>query len=881
MKVVYSWLKEYVDLSGIDPDELALRLTLAGMEVEAVERIGDWWDRERIVTAAVTWVGPHPNADRLVLADVDWGAGGVHRVVTGAPNLLAYRETGTLARPFKVAFAREGAELYDGHQDGWVKMVLKGRPVRGVMSDAMVCSAKELGLSDDHDGILILPEDTPVGQPLADVLGDAVFDVDILPNFARALNVVGVAREAAAILDRRFTPPPLAMAEDAALDPAGDYAGVVIEDPDLCPRYVARIIRDVTIGPSPDWMQRRLRLAGMRPINNVVDITNYVMLEWGEPLHAFDYDMLVERAGGGKPVITVRRAAPGERMTTLDGVERVLDGETLLITDGAGPVAIAGVMGGANTEVRPETRHILLEAASFNFLNVRRTSRQQKLQSESALRFGRGVHPAVAEAGSIAASELVRALGGGHVAPGAVDAYPRPAERVQVVLHPAEIRRYLGGEVPAGVCEDILRRLEFTVERDQTAKDAGTGDQAWRVTVPDHRMDIAIPADLVEEIARIYGYDRLPATLMADPLPPQRDNPALALEEAARDALAGADLQEIIGYRLWAIQHEARLDPEGRAADPSEYVVVINPISPERTYMRRSILTSLLDAAARNLRHAERVALFEVGRVYFPRPNRDELPDEPRRVGLVVTGHQEPRGWRVGAGSDLRRPLDFYDAKGAVEALLQAAGIAATWAPVTPASQHRSLHPGRSAAVYGAIGALGVSATSGASRAQGPQEPQGAQGSLGTSTIEVDNLVLLGHVGELHPLVREAWDLGELPVAVADLDLDAIAACMGQVRTFADFSAYPAVHRDLAVVVEESVPAAEVAAAIRAAGGAKLVEVALFDVYRGAQVGAGKKSLAWALTFQSMDETLTGEAVDKLRARIVRSLEARVGAEIR
>jgi phenylalanyl-tRNA synthetase beta chain len=824
MKIVWSWLKDYVNLDGVTVDELAERLTMAGLEVEEVTKLGDWWDRDLVRVGAVLAVLPHPNADRLVLADVDWGAAAPHRVVTGAPNLLPLREAGQLPRPLKVAFAREGAELFDGHAEGWVKTRLKGRPVRGVMSDAMVCSAKELGLSEDHEGILILGDDAPVGAPLVDVLGDAVLDVAVLANMARCSSVIGVAREAAALLGRSFATP----VPTVATVP-GDLAALVavdIADPDLCPRYTARVVHDVTIAPSPEWLQRRLTLAGMRPINNVVDITNYVMLEWGEPLHAFDYDGLVARAGGGRPRITVRRARPGEGMTTLDDVARTFDDQTLLITDDAGPLAIAGVMGGAATEVTDATRNILLEAAAFDFINVRRTSKAQKLASESALRFGRGVHPDVAAAASVRAAQLLHDVAGGAVLNGVIDNYPRPQPPDIVRLPAGELERQLGMAIPQADAVAILERLEFTVEAHP--------DGGLTATVPPHRLDVSHAVDLIEEIARVYGYDRLPETLLADTLPPQRDNPRLALEETARDALVAWGLQEVISYRLVAVEREALVVPEA-AADPAGYVTLANPISPERASLRRSMLTGLLEAAARNVRIVNRVALFELGHVYDAVSGA--LPDERERLGLVLTGPAAPEGWRA----DTARDLDFYDAKGAVTALLAALHVPASWR----GGAHPSLHPARTAEVVAADGTV------------------------------------LGHVGELHPTVRAAWDLGERPVAVADLDVDALAERTVRVQRYVPFSPYPAVREDLAVIVDEGVPADAVAAVIRQAAGKLLVDLSLFDVYRGSQIGAGRKSLAWRLTFQAQDKTLTSEAAAGARGRIVAALTRDLGAELR
>ncbi|RMF34668.1 MAG: phenylalanine--tRNA ligase subunit beta, partial [Chloroflexi bacterium] len=432
MRVPLSWLKEYVDVT-LSLEDLAERLTLAGLEVARIEYLGLpgaelVWDRERVLVGEIVEIRPHPNADRLVLAVVNYGADQHETVVTGAPNLFPYRGRSDLH--LKVAFAMEGARLYDGYAEEPRIKKLKKTKIRGVPSRAMVCSEKELGLGDDHTGILILPDDAPVGTPLADYLGDAVLDLDLTPNLARCFSIIGVAREVAALTDQQVRYPSLEVLTEGR--PAAEQVRIEIEDPALCPRYIGMVIRDVTIRPAPFWVQHRLRLAGMRPINNVVDVTNYVMLEWGQPLHAFDYDRLAERAGGEVPTILIRPARPGERITTLDGVERELTPDDLLITDTAGPIAIAGVMGGAETEVTETTRHILLESANFHFISIRRTSKRLRLPSESSARFGRGVHPAMAERGARRAAELMRRWGDGRVAPGMVDAYPAPPAPVVV-----------------------------------------------------------------------------------------------------------------------------------------------------------------------------------------------------------------------------------------------------------------------------------------------------------------------------------------------------------------------------------------------------------------------------------------------------------------
>ena len=833
MKVVWSWLKDYVDLDGVTVEEVADRWTLAGLEVDGIEKIGDWWDPEKIVIGAVTKVEAHPEADRLVLAWVDYGADEPHRCVTGAPNLFEFKGKGELDPPLRVVFAREGAELFDGHDEGWKKIVLKGRPVRGIMSDAMVCSEKEIGLSEEHEGIMLLDESAPIGAPIGEVLGDAVIDLDLTANYAYAANMVGLARETAAILNRPFTPPQIEMPEGGG--DAAELAAIEIEDPDLCARYMARVIQGVSIAPSPWWMRRRLTLAGMRPISNLVDITNYTMLEWGEPLHAFDYDKLVERAGGGTPTITVRRARDGERMTTLDGVDRALDSKMILICDDTGPVAIAGVMGGSETEISDETKNILLEAATFDFTSVRRTSGILKLPSESSWRFGRNVPPALADYGSRRASGLFAELAGGEVVGGVIDAYPAPPEPASIEMPVSDFKRILGLELPVDEITGILGRLDFECVVE--------GDRLTAV-VPWHRVDQTIPADLIEEVIRVHGYDRLPSTQMADPLPAQHDNTQLMLEESARDALVDAGLQEIISYRLVAVSHEAQLAAEpGGALDPEDYIGLSNPVSPERASLRRSILTGLLDAARDNLRFRDRVSLFELGGVYHAADGQPgELPDEPTRIGLLMSGPATDGGWQGGEARD----LEFFDAKGAVETLLDSLGVSgASFTPLDSESAHASLHPGRSAEVRAGDGSL------------------------------------LGHVGELHPVVRERWDLGDRPVVVADLDLEALSSAGGSVRRFKAFSPYPASYNDLAIVVDEAVSAADVEAVIKQSGGPLLVECKLFDVYRGEQVGEGKKSLAYSLAFQAPDKTLPGKAVEGMRGRIVKALQAEVGAEKR
>ncbi|MFN2269426.1 MAG: phenylalanine--tRNA ligase subunit beta [Anaerolineae bacterium] len=833
MKIPLSWLKDYVDIDVPIP-EMANRLTLAGLEVETIEFIGLpgaelEWDPEKVVVGELRAVRPHPDADRLVLAEVEYGGAETEIVVTGAPSLLEMRGQSDLH--LKVAFAMEGVSLYDGHAEGKVARKLKRTKIRGVESRAMVCSEKELGLSDEHVDIIYLPDDAPVGTPLAEYMGDAVLDFDIKGPFAHLQSIYGIAREAAALLGVELKRDAMEVLKrhPAEITPTSDFIELEIADPDLCPRYSAAYIKGVTIGPSPFWMQMRLRLAGQRPINNIVDITNYVMLELGQPLHAFDYHDLRARPGEDKPAIIVRRAKDGERMATLDGEMRTFDSEMLLITDGGGPVAIGGVMGGLDSEVTDETQDILLEAANFNFLNVRRTSRKLGLDTEASVRLGRGVDPELTVKAAARAAHLMAELGGGTVDPVVGDVYPgRQPQRV-IEFDPALAARILGIEVPTEEIERILTSLEFAVS------DSGSG--TLNVTVPSHRRDVTRPVDLAEEVGRIWGYDRFPVTLIQDEMPPQRANVRLEGAKRVRDILVGCGLDEVINYSLVNVEEEGQLWLTDTSAAPSQYLRIINPLSAERAYLRQTLLPSLLNTTRENLRFLDRTAIFEIGAAYLPVEGQT-LPEEPRRLSIVMTGPREPEAWM--AGQD-RKPMDFYDLKGIVEALLSGLGLRGTFEQ----GQHPALHPGRCAQVR----------------------------------VE-DNIV--GTLGELHPQVREAFDLPEgQPVCALEFDLDELLAAWGTPRTVTPISVHPPVYEDLAVVVDESTSEIRVRDLITQTGSPLVRSVMLFDIYRGKQVGDGKKSLAYRLVYQADDRTLTDKEVANLRNKIVRRLERELGATLR
>ncbi len=847
MRVPLSWLKEYVDID-LPVVELAELLTIAGLEVEKIDYVGIpggdddarlVWDREKIVLGHILQVEAHPDADRLVLATVNYGGEQPEVVVTGAPNLFDYVGAGDIA-PLQLysPFALEGARLYDGHQDGQVIMTLKGRKLRGVYNRCMLCSEKELGLSEEHEGILILPghelpDGAGPGTAMQDLLGDAVLDIAIIPNIARAASIIGVAREVAALTGKTVCYPQYEVLQEGP--PLDGRVLIRTENPELNPRFVALVIEGVAQKPSPFWMQQRLRLAGQRPIDVVVDISNYVMLEMGQPNHTFDYDFLRRRADQVAPdgpiEIITRLPHPGETLTTLDDVRRELPDHTILVTDAAGALSLGGVMGGAESEISASTSSVLLEAAAWDFINIRRTMQALKINSEAGFRFSRGVHPSQALLGALRAAELLRRLAGGKVWQGIVDTYPNPPDELTIALTAAEVARIGGINPSQDEIAAMLRALEFHVE------DAG---DHLLVTAPDHRLDIEGSHDLVEEVCRIYGYDRIPQTAMSDVLPPQRNNPDLEVEEQIRDILVQLELQEIITYRLTTPQNEARLLPNGRAApDDRPYVTLANPITVDRLVMRHSLLASALEVLAQNSRFRERIALFEIGHIYLG-SEEGLLPDELRRLAIVLTGPRRPAHWQ----SNEPPAYDFYDIKGLVSALLDALHIAPQQCRVE-AGSHPTYRPGRCARLI--IG-----------------ERQ------------------LGYFGELHPLVVEKLDARlDAPILAAEFDLEALQAHIPPGHSVQPLAQYPAVREDLALIVDAAVPAAAVAEAIRQAGGFLLQQVQLFDLYSGKPIPAGKKSLAYHLTFQAPDKTLTDKQVSRLRQRILQQLDKQLGARLR
>jgi phenylalanyl-tRNA synthetase beta chain len=843
MKVPLTWLKDYVDLDDLDIEDLAKVMTMVGLEVEEIHLVGLplpeadrhefkytglAWPADKFIVARVDEVMPHPNADRLVLCRLNDGEEEI-TVLTGAPNLYDYKGKGPLDEPLKVAYAREGAELYDGHKPGHELTTLGRMKIRGVESFSMICSEKELGISEAHEGVILLDADAPTGMPLVEYMGDAVFDVDTLPNMVRDASVLGMAREIAAATGKELRYP------DDSLEMAGPElegrVSIEIEDPELNPRFMLGMVEGITIQPSPYWVRRRLNLAGMRPINAIVDATNYVMLEIGEPMHAFDYDILVERAGGKAPTIITRPAKEGEKLTTLDGEEHTLSENMELVTDKAGPLSLAGVMGGEESEVNGQTTKVLLEGAAWNFINIRKTVSKLKMNSEAAYRMSRGVHPAMAELGLKLCLKRMQEWGGGKVAQGFVDNYPVPPEDPVVEISAEWVDNNLGVAISPEEIAEILTRLEFecTVKGDiVTAK------------TPPHRLDIHDGligrADLLEEISRIYGYDKIPSHRLNQPLPPQRLNQEMAMEDTLRDLLVNLGLQELIAYRMTAPEREARRFPPDYAAPEVEYLEIQNPITVERRVMRRSILSTMLEIMEYNSTLSDRLAMFEIGPVFHP-VDGQQLPDEKMMLSIGLTGLRSEPNWQ----KDEPGVVDFYDLKGVVEGMLS--GLHIDNVSYT-AGEHPSLHPGK------------------------------------TADVLVDG-EKVGVMGELHPLVKANYEMGDAPVYVAEFDLTPLVSKATILFDVEAVATYPPVLEDLAVVVDDEVTAAEVEDVIRMGGGEYLAKVQIFDIYKGAQVGEGKKSLAFSLTYIAPDRTLTDKEVSKLRQKVIFLLGKKLNAELR
>ena len=811
MNVTLNWLRTYIDFA-LSPSELAERLTMLGIEVESLKHLGA--ELAGIVVGKVNSVRPHPNADKLVVCQVDVGAAGVLQIVCGAPNV---RE-GLLA-----PVATLGTVLPNG-------LTIKRAKLRGTESHGMLCSEKELGLSEDAAGLMELSAELAAGTPLAEALGldDVVMQLEITPNRADCLSLIGVAREI-----RADTGNPLKLPSSESSRGGFSYGeriptSVTIDAPALCPRYAARVIQGIRVGPSPEWLQRRLKSIGVGVINNIVDVTNFVLMEYGQPLHAFDYHKLAENR------VVVRRAAEGEQLRTLDAIARELTPDMLVIADAEKPVALAGIMGGYDSEITEETSDVLLESAYFNPASVRATARALGIHTEASYRFERGTDPGAVIAALERAAHLIAELAGGTICEGIVDVYPGETPPCQIQLRPARVNFILGTAMEATEMVEILTGLGFHVSR----ADA----DSYQVTVPTFRADVTREIDLVEELARVYGYDNIPTTLPKGDIPIPEPDVKTEVRQRVKRFLLASGMMEAVNYSFCDRRcfDEIRLHENDARR---EAVQLRNPLSPEMSVLRTTLLPSLLENARHNHNHQiDSIALFEVSTVFLGGTARLQSAstnacsiDEPERVAGILAGE-------MGGGvyGDAYRAPDFFDIKGIVEGLLEVCGIADYSLART---DEPSFHPGCNAAVLLSDERVGI-------------------------------------FGEAHPEVLKNYEL-PYKAYLFEFDMEALSAAATFSKRFEPISIYPKVQRDVAIVLNADIPAEAPVALIYAAGGEWVESVRLFDVYVGEPVSAGKKSLAYTIAYHSATETLTDKAVNRLHERVVARLHRELGAELR
>jgi phenylalanyl-tRNA synthetase beta chain len=800
MRIPIEWLNEYC-APELTPFQLADRLAMTGTEVERVETHGVS-ALEHFVVGKVLDARQHPDADRLSVCLVDTGNGEPSQIVCGAPNVAAGQT---------VAVARPGAVMPDGTP-------LKVAKLRGQPSNGMILAEDEVSIGTDHDGIMVLPDELVAGTPLAEVLPIAtdVLVLEITPNRPDCLGVYGVAREAHAATGAPLEPPP--WTHDPGSSGDLKLATVTVESPDLCPRFVARAFENVQIGESPRWLKARLMAAGQRPISNVVDVTNYVMLLTGQPMHAFDLD----RVAGAQ--LTVRRARDGETIETLDGQTRTLDSDMVLIADADGPTSIAGVMGGARSEVSETSTRVLMEAANWNGANIHRASLKLGLRSEASGRFEKQLQPEQAMDAEVLATQLMIEVCGATVLPGTIDVGGPGPPPATIRLRDARVSGLLGVEVPRERSREILKALEFATA------DAPDG---LDVTVPAFRRgDVTREADLIEEVARLGVLEALPATLPSRHGAWGRLTDRQRLRRQAADALTAQGLHEIVGWSFEGPDLADRLRIADRAA-----AQLVNPMSADQSRLRTTLMGSLLEVAQRNrARGIGTLRLFEAGAVYLPAG--DQATDEPYHAAVLLSGRVRPATWRDGSPP----PADFFAAKGVLAGMLDTVRV--PWSVEAGDEAEPFLHPGRSARVL----------------------------LDGTPA---------GWLAEIHPLVAAQWDLDDGPVAAFELDLDAVAE-LTSTPQYRDLTSFPEVREDLAVIVADRVSVAQVLAVARRAGGSLLARAEVFDVYRDAErIGAGNVSLALRLRFRAGDRTLTDEEVAAKRNKIAQALAKQVSGRVR
>ena len=818
MKVSLKWLNEYVEVPA-DLKAFCDRLDLTGTGVEGVEKTGAAFDH--VVTARVVSKQPHPDSDHMWVCKVDVGDKNVDadgnpeplQIVCGAQNFNEGDH---------IVTAMIGAVLPGD-------FAIKKSKLRGVTSMGMNCSARELGLGNDHDGIMILPEDAPIGMPFADYmkLGDTVLDLEITPNRPDCLSMVGMAREVGAMYRSDVTLPIYELEEDASLPNVADLATVEIEDPARCARYTARVIKDVKIGPSPEWLAERVTAAGARSINNVVDVTNYILFLYGQPLHAFDYDKLVGE--DGKAHVIVRAAADGEKFTTLDGEERVLTNDMTVIATPKSAVCLAGVMGGLDSEITEESTTVLLEAATFEHGRTSRTSRNLGLISESSMRYERGVDDNPIVDYSAAAAALLAEVSGGRVCPGVIDVYPVHTERIQLTFRIPRFCQMMGVDVPRADIVDILERLDCEVVDD--------GADVLDVTAPTCRPDLEREIDLYEEVLRLWGMDLVEPTLPASPNRVGALTESQLLARKINRTMTACGLNETMTYSFTDPSDMGKLRMSGEGL--GEPVELINPMNAEQSIMRQTIIPGLLHSVAYNQAHGvKNVQLYEIGKVFFAHEGRKQ-PKEKERLAGVMAGSMFDQTWNATPA-----PFDFFDGKGVVESLARELALPKMRFKALSAEEAPHLQPGRAAAVM----------------------------SGGTT---------LGWVGELHPLAVDAYE-ATAPVVAFELDVEALAKAARPARDYVDVPEFPPVSVDVAFVVDNEVTNERLVQCITSAGGKLLADARLFDVYRDdKRVGVGKKSMAYALTYRAPDRTLKSEEVEKVQAKLIKKVCGATGAEVR
>ncbi len=814
MKVTLNWLKQYVDFDW-SPEELSERLTMLGVEVEGGVKTGV--DFPGVVVAQVLTKERHPNADKLWHCTVNDGTG-PRQIVCGAQNFNAGD---------KVPLVLPGATLSGG--PGGQPFTIKVGKIRGVESHGMLCSPQELGLPDQVDGLLILRADAQPGQPFAQYLGgdkaDVVYDLEITPNGPDLNSVIGIAREISAL-----TGNPLKLPEIAVTEPSGGPALVEVrlDDAELCPRYTARVIQGVKVGPSPDWLRATLEKVGIRSINNVVDVTNFVMLETGQPLHAFDYHLLAKKSAA--PAIVVRRAAEGEKFVTLDGQERQLKPDMLLIADETKGIALAGVMGGQNSEINENTKDVLLESAYFKPQNIRATSKRLELRTESSYRFERGGDVGICDWASKRAARLIVETAGGALPCPVADAYPAPVQPKQITLRHTKVNELLGLELTPAQIEDYLEKLELrpASRKPRPVDNPAPANDPVTFRVPTFRVDLKREVDLIEEVARLYGVDRIPST------PPRGALGANAFD-AKHDELA--EVRRICaGLGLYESQGQTLIsDTAAKLAGGSEIVPLANPLSSDMNVLRPALLPGMLDALRHNLsRRNDSVALFELGRV-FKRKGAEIA--ESRKLAVAITGRRNPIFW---SGADRDALADGWDMKGILEGFFDHIGLrGCSFAPCkTP-------------------GALYI---------------ESADINLGK--------LCLGAMGQLSPVLVKKYDLRD-PVWLAELDIELVLHRRNAGKNFKTLPAFPSIRRDIAMVVGETATHEAVLQAVRQAKPAFLENVELFDVFRGKNVPAGHKSMAYAFTYRNPERTLTDAEVNTTHATVVEALKQKLGAAVR